>query len=73
MSAPIRQERRMPEPKIKPCPFCGGRPLGPSKVGVGWVIVCVHPRCKASEVVARGLSRGAAALHWNTRKGERDA
>lgn len=54
--------------KLKPCPFCGSRPLGPRRRGLMFVVVCVFAQCPASDVVASGFSATAASNHWNTRK-----
>jgi len=69
----------MPEPKLKPCPFCGTTGDGGDGVvirdnpyiGAGTAVVC--KRCHAKGPVAyfkANDARDSAAAAWNKRVGE---
>lgn len=58
----------MPEIKLKPCPFCGGRAeMSPTYPSIH-ALVCI--RCDAK--TADYLSIPAAVKAWNTRYSEKE-
>jgi hypothetical protein len=55
-------------PKLKPCPFCGGRPIPVSYADILFSVACINPACSVIPLMtARGLNEHAAAKKWNQR------
>lgn len=63
----------MPEPKLKPCPFCGGAVVLDYYGGTDGPNAPATISCNECclDMTLRG--RAKAVRRWNTRKGERDA
>ena len=54
----------MPDPELKPCPFCGGTDLRVYDRGYSWV------ECRPCEAEGPAAdSRESAIAKWNERKG----
>lgn len=58
----------MTEPKLKPCPFCGGAILLKEIALMGWFVACDNEDCRA--IMAYFDTEEEAIEHWNKRVGE---
>lgn len=58
----------MTTPKLKPCPFCGEKPSGPTWIEYlgEYEIACVNKRCLVSAIVTQTTIEHAYAV-WNQR------
>lgn len=71
---PGKEQEKMSEIKLKPCPFCGGEAfcyvsgrIEPEMPDMFWV------RCKKCDVVTKSYTtREKAIKKWNRRAGEQD-
>ena len=59
----------MSEDELKPCPFCGGKPIGPELDGFStyteyWI------DCEACEIVMARRGESELIKSWNTRASE---
>jgi Lar family restriction alleviation protein len=58
---------------LKPCPFCGQKPITTQVVGhIFFRVHCKNFDCSVNPVVHR-RSESDVVKAWNTRKGEHDA
>jgi len=64
------------EPKLKPCPFCGGKPVIKEYRGFGYEIECINCQCrfdgeimKDNDHVIVRMNKKDFVKAWNTRAG----
>ncbi len=61
-------DQKFPLPKLKPCPFCGGKAEFRQELGLSFWVVSSEPSCDVfSETRHFDYSPEKAAFAWNKR------